>query len=120
MRDKRKHSRLLIEGRTILELESSAMDHADPSVLITCCSLNISRKGLQAELEQEVLVGAILQFAVDLPDPEQTLFLVGEVIWCQPGEKPEGTWLAGFQILNAAGSDIEHWIAMIEELESSQ
>ena len=115
MTDQRRQARLQIEGKTIVELESSTVDQSEPSRLLTCKSLDISRGGVCAELAEAIPVGAILQFAVSLPSHGGEIFLVGEVKWC----RPEGDhYLAGFEVLNAEGSDIENWIALIQSLES--
>ena len=65
-------------------------------------------------MSEAVPVGAVLQFAVSMPKHVGDLFLVGEVRWCQ---RRDDSWLAGFEVLNAEGSDIDTWIVLIESLE---
>ena len=80
--------------------------------------LNVSRGGLQVELEEDITVGALLQVCVELPNADDPLYLVGEVRWCRPGSGDEGPWMAGFQLMNAVNSDIHHWRELVERLES--
>ena len=114
----RKHLRLPIESKTFIELAPSRMGENDSGELVTCKSLNVSRGGLQVALGEEVTVGAFLQIGVDLPGTEDTLHLVGEVRWCLPSKDQQGSWLAGFQLLNADNSDIERWVKLISTMES--
>lgn len=69
-------------------------------------------------LEEELTVAAILQIGVELPGADRTLYLAGEVRWCLPGKDGQYPWMAGFQILNADDSDIDHWDALIAKMES--
>jgi len=117
MSDKRKHHRLHVVSTTFVELESPDLDESGPGKLAACKSLNISRGGLQVELEEEIEVGALLQLGVELPNAKNLLYLVGEVRWCQPAELERNTWLAGFQLMNADNSDIKHWVDLVAQLE---
>ena len=110
---KRKHLRLPIESMTFIELMSPRMNQTKPGRLATCKSLNIPRDGLQVVLEEEITVGAFLQIGIALPGAEDTLYLVGEVRWCQPGEDEKDTWIVGFQLLHADKSDFVRWVEFI-------
>ena len=118
MQKDRKHNRLPILSVAFIELESPAPGETDSGTLATCKSLNVSQDGLQVELEEEITVGALLQISVELPNADEPLYLVGEVRWCRPTGDAEGSWLAGFQLMNAVNSDIGHWRDLVEQLES--
>jgi len=117
MSDKRKHHRLHVVSTAFVELESPDPDDTDPGKLAACKSLDISRGGLQVELEEEIEVGALLQLGVELPNADNLLYLVGEVRWCRPAELESATWMAGFQLMNADNSDIKHWVDLVTQLE---
>ena len=114
---RREHLRLPIESRTFIELVAPRIGQDDSGRLVTCKSLNVSRGGLQVALEEELTVGAFLQIGVDLPGAKDTLHLVGEVRWCLPDKDEQGSWMVGFQLLNADNSDIERWAELISAME---
>jgi hypothetical protein len=62
---------------------------------------------------EPVTVGAILQIGVELPGKDEPFYLVGQVRWRKPDAEHPGSWIAGFEILNAAGSDVDHWEAAL-------
>ena len=113
----RKHHRLAIVSTTFVELESPDAGDTNSGKLAACKSLDISRGGLKVLLEEEIPVGALLQLGVELPNAEEPLYLVGEVRWCLPNEEDNGTWVAGFQLMNADNSDIKHWVDLVVQLE---
>ncbi len=120
MPEQRKHLRLPIESRTIIELISPQVGTQGTGRLVTCQTLNISRAGLQVALNEEVTVGAILQISVELPTEEEPLYLAGEVRWCGYNDlDAELRWLAGFKLLNAESSDIGRWAELISAMENS-
>ena len=84
---------------------------------MACKSLDVSRTGLQMVLDEEAILGAILQIGVATPGTKETLCLVGTVRWCLPNDEEPGTWLCGFQLMNAHQTDIKIWIDMINDLE---
>lgn len=115
---RRKHLRLDIESTTFIELLSPRLGEAESGRMIKCKSLNISRGGMQVMLAEELAVGDILQIGIDLPGAKDTLYLAAEVRWCLPSKNEQNPWMAGFQILDANGSDIERWVALIVAMES--
>ena len=118
MPEQRKHFRLPSESVTFIELVSPRRGETDSGKLVRCKSMNVSRGGLQVLLEEKLIVGAILQIGIDLPNARNTLYLAGEVRWCLPNEDEPETWKASFQILNAEHSDIEQWEKLVSQLES--
>lgn len=116
--NRRKHSRLPVSIKTVIELESPGAQSSAPGRQVTCQTLNISREGLQVKLEQEVPVGAILHIGVKLPSNTETLYLAAEVRWCVELKDDSLPWAAGFKILNSGDSGYDHWVEQITGLES--
>ena len=116
--DKRRHLRLPIQSTVFIELVSPGVGNASAGRVVTCKTLDVSRGGLRVSLAQELIVGAILQIGGDLPDNRETLYLAGEVRWCEQAEGSEALWFAGFQLLNADTSDIDSWIALLAGMDS--
>lgn len=116
--DKRRHLRLPVESTVFIELVAPGVGNDDEGKLAICKTLDVSRGGLRVSLEYELVVGAILQIGVELPDSRDTLYLAGEVRWCLPNKAPEQGWSAGFALLNAGDSDIESWISLLAEMDS--
>ena len=116
--EKRRHLRLPIESRVFIELVSPDLEGEDPGEIAECRTLDVSRGGLRVSLDRELVVGAILQIGVELPDADETLYLAGEVRWCRalPGE--EQGWSVGFQLLNAGSPDMASWIGLLSERDS--
>ncbi len=82
-----------------------------------CHTLEVSLWGLRVQIDQRVTVGAILQIGVDIPGNEEPFYLVGQVRWRMQEKDKPGSWIAGFEILNAAGSDLEHWENALQVME---
>ena len=116
--EKRRHLRLPIESTIFIELVSPDLEGEDPGEIVECKSLDVSRGGLRVSLDRELVVGAILQIGVELPETEETLYLAGEVRWCRELTGKEQRWLVGFQLLDAGNSDIASWIGLLGELDS--
>lgn len=116
--DQRKHLRLARESTVFVELVSPRVDSAGSGSVAICRTLDVSRGGLRISLDQELVVGAILQIGVELTETEDTLYLAGEVRWCRPSYENENSWTAGFALLNANDSDIDSWEALLAEMES--
>lgn len=115
--DQRKHLRLPVEGTVFIGLVSPGIGKVDSGKVAICKTLDISRGGLQVSLEHELVVGAILQIGVELPESQETLYLAGEVRWCLQNGEEENRWSAGFALLNAVDSDIDAWIALLSGME---
>lgn len=116
--DKRRHLRLPVESTVFIELVASGVGSNEEAKVARCKTLDVSRGGLRVSLEHELVVGAILQIGVELPDSEETLYLAGEVRWCLPNSEPEPGWSAGFALLNAGDSDIDSWISLLADMDS--
>lgn len=116
---RRQHLRLPVESTTFIELMSPRAGDPEPGRLVTCKSLNVSRRGLQVSLGEKITVGAILQIGIDLHDATETLYLAGEVRWCLANRNKHHPWIVGFQILNATDSDIDRWVEYIVAMEKS-
>lgn len=113
----RRFLRLPVESRVFIEIESPQPGTLGPGKVARCETLEVSRAGLRARLTEDVTVGAILQIGVELPGKDEPFYLVGQVRWRMRDKEVAGSWLAGFEILNAYGSDIEHWEAALQVMD---
>ena len=105
--------RIRMDSHVFIELESPEVDGEGQGEIARCKTTDISRGGLQVGLDRELAVGAILQIGVELPGAEDAFYMAGEVKWCRPDAGAEGSWIAGFQLLNASDSDIERWRSLL-------
>ncbi|MFK7828215.1 MAG: PilZ domain-containing protein [Congregibacter sp.] len=114
VRENRRFFRLPVETRVFVEIESPAPGSLGPGRVSRCETLEVSRGGLRARINEAVSVGAILQIGVELPGKDEPFYLVGQVRWRMQDEIDASLWLIGFEILNAMGSDIEQWESTLE------
>ena len=115
--DKRRYFRLPIETRVFIEIESPPPGSLGPGKVARCETLEVSRGGIRARISEAVTVGAILQIGVELPGKDEPFYLVGQVRWRMQDKEIPGSWIAGFEILNAQGSDIEQWGAALQVMD---
>lgn len=115
--DKRHYLRLPVESRVFIELESPPPGSIGPGKVARCETLEVSLAGLRARLTETVTVGAILQIGVELPGKDEPFYLVGQVRWRMRDRDVGGAWIAGLEILNAYGSDIEQWQAALQVMD---
>lgn len=115
--EKRKYLRMPAHNRVFIELEAPGYQDENPSKIAQCHSLDVSRTGLRVHLDQALVVGAILQIGVEIHDRDNTLYLAGEVKWCDPDPDTTNGWVAGFKLMDAAQSDIDHWYTLWAILE---
>ncbi len=111
--DTRRFFRLPVESRVFIEIESPPPGSLGPGKVARCETLEVSRGGIRARISEAVTVGAILQIGVELPGKDEPFYLVGQVRWRMQDKETSGYWIAGFEILNAQGSDIEQWEAAL-------
>ena len=105
----RAHPRHPFEGEIFIERLASGVENDQPSEIIKCKTVDVSLNGLRVGINLQLDVGAILQIGVDLSDAQDTFYLVAEVKWCCRDDTGETVWLAGFELLNAADTDLEFW-----------
>jgi hypothetical protein len=110
--------RLPIASNVFVEMTAPEPGRAGSGGVAMCKTLDVSRGGLRLSLEHELATGAILRIGVELPDLQDTLYLTGEVRWCLANLAPDTGWSAGFAILNTGASDIDRWVALLDELEN--
>ncbi len=113
----RRYCRLPLESTVFIELESPPPGGLGPGKVVRCQTLEVSRWGIRVQIDQRVTVGAILQIGVDIPGNDEPFYLVGQVRWRMQEQDQPGSWIAGFEILNAAGSDLEHWERALQVME---
>jgi hypothetical protein len=118
--DMRKHPRFRVENTVFVELASPEFGSSESGSIARCKTVDVSRGGLRVNLDRAVQVSAILQVGVELPAGSGTLYLVADVRWCQPFPTSDAGpgWSAGLCLLNADGSDIDNWAALITTMES--
>ena len=111
----REHDRLPLHSRVFIELEAPAAGSGRDSTILVCSTLDVSSRGLQVAVAEELTEGAFLQIGVDVDvaSDEETLYLVGQVCWCRPGDDPQKPWLAGFALLPTDDSDLARWEQLI-------
>lgn len=116
----RKEPRFPLKNTVFIEIASPEFGSNRAGAIARGTTLDISRDGMRVRLEEVLLVGAILQVALELPDGAGTLYMIGEVRWCRPipDSEPEPGWSAGLALLNAQDSDIENWVALLATMES--
>jgi hypothetical protein len=116
----RQFLRLPMETRVFIELESPPPGSTGPGKIARCETLEVSRGGLRVRLGESLTVGAILQIGIELPGKDEPFYLVGQARWRKQDDENPGFWLAGFEILNAAGSDIEHWHSALQVMDEHE
>ena len=116
-KEQRRFFRLPIESRVFIELESPAPGSLGPGRVARCDTLEVSQNGLRVRLAEAVTVGAILQIGVELPGKDEPFYLVGQVRWRMRDKDVAGAWVAGFEILNALGSNVEQWTAALQVMD---
>lgn len=117
--DNRRFMRLPAESRVFIEIESAPPGSLGPGKVAHCETLEVSRVGLRVRLSETVAVGSILQIGVELPGESEPFYLVGQVRWRMRDREVADAWVAGFEILNAHGSDIEHWAQALEVMDEN-
>jgi len=113
-RERRHHVRLPLESRVFIELESPPPGSIVRGRIARCETLEVSDTGLRVRLGEALTVGAILQIGVELPGKGEPFYLVGQVHWRMRDKEQPELWLAGFEVLNAAGSDVDQWHAALQ------
>lgn len=113
----RRFFRLPVESRVFIELESPAPGSLGPGRVARCETLDVSQSGLRVRIGESVTVGAILQIGVELPGKDEPFYLVGQVRWRMRDKDVPGAWIAGYEILNALGSDVDQWHAALQVMD---
>lgn len=116
-KDQRRFFRLPIASRVFIEIESPPPGSIGPGKVARCDTLEVSHSGLRVRLGESVTVGAILQIGIELPGETEPFYLVGQVRWRMQDKENPGSWIAGFEVLNALGSDIAQWEAALMEMD---
>lgn len=117
MAEQRRTRRLPVAARAFIEVQSPAPDGTDAGRLVVCTAMDMSQDGLRASLDEPLPEGAILQIGVDLPGRSDTLYLVGEVRWCQPLGDTAPRWRAGFHLLKATATDRAAWATLFAAMD---
>jgi hypothetical protein len=118
--DKRRYFRLPLASTVFIEIESPPPGAVGPGKIVRCHTLEVSQRGLRVVLDERVTVGAILQVGVDIPGHTDPFYLVGQVRWRMRAKDLPGAWIAGFEILEAEGSDTAQWEAALELVDATE
>ncbi|GAB3289663.1 PilZ domain-containing protein [Parahaliea aestuarii] len=115
----RRHLRLPVAATVFIEIDAATSTDAEPAVEV-CTARDVSRGGLQVTLSRALQVDQLVQVAVrlDHQDTEAPLFLVGQVVWCQPDEAVPATFAAGMRFLDVAGTEYQRWNDLLIEEEN--
>lgn len=116
-KNQRRFFRLPVETRVFVEIESPAPGSLGPGKVARCETLEVSQGGLRLRVNESVTVGAILQIGVELSGKDEPFYLVGQVRWRMQDKTAVGNWIAGFEILNAMGSDVEQWETALQVMD---
>ena len=114
---KRSHTRLSFEGNIFVELVSPGTAENQTREIASCLTRDVSQNGLRVGINQELDIGAILQIGVELSGQENTLYLTGEVKWCERDDSGKTLWQVGFELMNASDSDIDAWREQLANME---
>ena len=108
-RERRCEHRLNAETTVFLEYFANGTDHSEPRIIL-CNTLDISRSGIQIELDTELPVGGVLRLCIDHDVLEKPLFLVAEVRWCRRSGE---TVHIGFELFDAEMTDVDDWERLV-------
>ena len=67
---------------------------------------DVSSGGFKARLSHFIEPGVILHVVIEAGSPRMRFLLAGELRWCRPDEQH---FLAGFELLDAQGTDFQSW-----------
>ena len=114
--DHRQEGRLDEIAAVFIEWMAGAegLEGASQTAVILCSSADLSSHGLRVSTDRALPVGAILTLGVELKKTSETLFLAGEVRWCE--HDSSGRYQIGFQVLQAEDSDHERWQDVVTTL----
>jgi len=105
--DNRKHHRQDREEKIFIELLSASDDNSNDNVLIECTTCDISSSGLKIRSNSPFIQNSILELLINFESGGYKFLLTAEVKWCESPQ--EGTYMAGFELLDAEHSDFLVW-----------
>jgi len=115
-KDKREQPRLDERGTIFIETLAASENSPQRESILICSSLEISANGVRVCVDDKLESGAILRLGIELPELDQPLYVVGEVRWCKPAQKPQYGYCAGFRLLESDGTDFEIWRKLLEDM----
>jgi len=114
--ENRTQPRLDERSTIFIETRAASEPGRQQESILICNSVEISASGVRVCVDDEFEPGAILQLGIELPELEQPLYVVGEVRWCQPVNKPDVGYYVGFKLLESDGTDFEIWTELVQEM----
>ena len=112
--EQRQEFRLTAKEIVYIEMVSSYIDEATPSVVAISNSLDISANGICIVSDKHIAEGNIHSICVQLENPKRRLELVAEVKWSRPTSDGK-QYHIGFEFFESEGTDIEQWKEIIAE-----
>lgn len=110
--NRRRYPRREFAGEVFIEQVSQLNGESE---ILQCTGLDASQTGLRVETGVALPVGAFLRIGVEAPGEPETLYLVGEVRWCDNAD--DGHCLSGFRLVDDGGSDFQKWKATVHLME---
>lgn len=111
--ERRRELRRNAETTVFIEYYANGKENEEAQIIL-CSSLDISRNGVQIQLDTELPKGTILRIGIDSEELEKPLFLVGEVKWTRVEGDVVNT---GFELFDAEETDISRWQHLFEALQ---
>lgn len=99
-----------------MELLAPSASGDDAGQVVSCEYQEISRDGLRVQVDAELTLSSILQIGIEVESTGETLFLVGQVRWCQ--SVSDSLWSVGFELFEATDSDIDTWHTLLEPFDA--
>ncbi len=101
MSENRASQRFIKHEQVFIEV----MSH-DGAAVIKTQTLDVSATGMRLLCEKQVEPGMIHQICIQVTGIEKRFLLIAEIKWSKP---EQGGWLAGLEIQDAEGFDLEPW-----------
>ncbi|MCZ6830796.1 MAG: PilZ domain-containing protein [Gammaproteobacteria bacterium] len=113
---KREQPRLDEHSTIFIETLAASENSSQQESILICNSLEISASGVRVCVDDELETGALLRLGIELAELERPLYMVGEVRWCKPAQRPEQGYHVGFKLLESDGTDYEIWKKLVQEM----
>jgi hypothetical protein len=104
--ERRQNARRASSDRLFVQVVQSD-DESKVGHTIACRALDVSANGLRIRLDQEILVGSVLDLWVDDSRKPGKFFLTSEVRWTAPSG-PD-SFFCGVQLHDGSATDVEAW-----------
>ncbi len=103
-----------LEFEETIFIETIASDDSSPGTIVMCNSLDLSAKGLQVVVDEDISRGSIFRLCIDLRDADP-IYLVAEVMWNRPDPDTDG-FRIGFLLFESDDTDIQRWKKLMDDM----